>query len=647
MLFAAAFSFANAQLWLEENFNYPDGALEQADNSEVVLHKWMPSMKPADALGTSPQVVSRNLTYTGYPASAQGKSVVLDATVGAGSESQRISVYYLDTIGHRDTVSMYAAFLFKPLSAPNTSGRDFAVWEGSVTSSMVRGRLFLAKSGDKVKIGITKNSTSISNWSNDIAVGSTNLIVMKYEVIDGASNDVVKVFVNPTLNTAESANTPLVSADNATDMLVKAFGLRQRGIGAEISGLRIGTTWEEAIGMVADALLLENSIIGQDGFVNATTPNLWFTFNKSISLGSGDITLTEKGGQNTTLTPTISDKTVKFAVSLKENTDYTLTIPEGAFVNGDSKNAAITINFTTTDPNIYAIEEFNYTVGQEIEGNGGWTLTTATADQGGKSPLVAEEPLVYANYLSSAVGHSMLLDSAKQEISGDLKRNTVFPFTDSSVNTEDGNNTVYTAFLINLSEMNSTSGKEVFCYLKQGASDGANTTMRGRVMAKIENETVSFGIRKNSKTIEDWSTAIGKTETALLVVKYINKSTTSSGDNDEFYLYVNPDPTESEANNAALMLTAVGNDADGGADLRHICFRQMKLNATVSGIRIAKTWDSLFGLYTEDLLPEEPVTGVETIVNSTYSSAKKILHNGQLYILRDGNIYTISGQKIK
>lgn len=543
---------AHAELWLEENFNYPDGNLEQADNSKLVLHQWMQSLKPADANGTSPQVANRNLTYPGYISSGKGKVAVLDAAVGDESSTQRISVYYLDTIGKRDTISMYAAFLFKPLSAKNTSGRDFAIWEGSVGSSMCRGRIFLAKNGDAVKIGVSKNSSTINAWSGDIALGSTNLIVMKYEVVEGASNDVVKVFVNPGLKSKEDENTPLVTTDNATDMLVKGFGLRQRGNGAEIGGLRIGTTWED--------------VVKSDG-------------------------------------SDIPDK------------------PE-------------------TDPDIYAVEDFEYEAESAIEGQGGWVVSTATNDQGGQSPLVGATSLTYEGYGAGDKGGALILDSVSQQITADLKRNTVMPFAAGKLAEGD---VVYTALMVNMAQMGGTSGKELITYLKQGASDGANTTMRGRVTVKIEEGQKSFGIKKNSQTIENWSAATPKEETALLVIKYINNSSSSANAPDEFYLYVNPDPSKTEDENAAVMLEAVGNDADGGADLRYLCFRQMKVNATIDGIRVAKTWAKALN-YTAP--GDDPKDGVETII-SELPAAHKVLMDGTLYIIRDNGIYTVSGTKIQ
>ena len=637
-------STANAQLWLEENFNYPVGNLEQvASNAELIEHVWMPSMKAADANGVSPQVAEGALTYAGYASSGKGKKVVLDAKIGDANDSQRISVYYMDTLGKRDTVSMYAAFLFKPLSAKNTSGRDFAIWEGSVSSSMARGRVFLAKSGSMVKVGVSKNSSTISAWTNDLAIGETHLLVMKYEVVPGEKNDIIKVFVNPTLNTAESANTYIATSDAATDMIVRGFGLRQRGTGMEVSGLRIGTTWEEVMGMSANALFLEGSFPAPNSYVDPTTTQLTLTFNEEVALGTsnGVPTLTSIGGETKMLTPSIAGKVVTLPVVLEAEKDYRLSIPAGVFASGSAENMAIDIDFTTRNPNVYIVEDFAYLTGEPVEGNNGWVVSTSTADQGGISPVVADTLLTYAGYGNSAEGQSMVLDSVAQGISGDLKRNTVLPFTLDKVSVDAGSNVVYTAFLVNLSTMGSTSGKELFGYLKQGAENGANTTMRGRVQVKIEKNKMVFGIRKNSQEITQWSDSLDKNETALLVVKYINNSTSSSNTADEFFLYVNPDASKSEAENSALMQVAVGNDVDGGADLRAICFRQMKLNAYVGGIRVAKTWED--ALNNADTLNTEDIESIE----ATRPSASKVIVNGNLYILRDGKVYTIGGVRVQ
>ena len=544
---------AHAELYLEENFNYPDGDLEQAVQAPLELHKWMCSLKAEDAKGVSPQVANRNLTYPGYIASGQGKVAVLDAAVGDDATTQRISVYYIDTLGARDTVSMYAAFLMKPLSAKNTSGRDIAIWEGSASKSQARGRLFMIKSGSNVKLGIAKNNSSATSaYSQELTIGSVNLVVMKYEYIPGPKNDVVKVWVNPSLNKSEDENAALVCSasdiSGQTDMIVRGFGLRQRGNGVEIGGLRIASTWAEAV--------------KTDG----------------------------------------SD------------------IPDQPEVDTD----------------VYAVEDFVYDVESELEGQGGWVVSTKADEQGGKSPKIGAESLSYEGYFAGAEGGALVLDSVAQEISGSLKRTTAMPFVSDKLAEDD---VVYTALLVNMSNMNSTSGKDLFAYMKQGTEAAPSTTMRGRVVVKIEEGMKSFAIRKNSQTIENWSAATPKEETALLVVKYINKSTSSGGAADEFYLYVNPDPSKSEAENAVM--EAVGNDADGGSDLRYICFRQMKLNATVDGICVAKTWEKVLNGPSQD--KEEAVENIKAEADKT----QVILRNGQLLILRGEAVYSITGQRIQ
>ena len=152
-----------------------------------------------------------------------------------------------------------------------------------------------------------------------------------------------------------------------------------------------------------------------------------------------------------------------------------------------------------------------------------------------------------------------------------------------------------------------------------------------------------FGIRKNSQEITQWSDSVDKASTALLVVKYVNRSTSSANDADEFYMYVNPDPQKSEADNSALMLPADGNSEGGGADLRYLCFRQMKLNAMVSGIRVAKTWEAALA-YTEE--PGNQDDALEQ-VQSDEEQCTKVFINGAMYILRDGKVFTVTGMKVK
>ena len=234
-------------------------------------------------------------------------------------------------------------------------------------------------------------------------------------------------------------------------------------------------------------------------------------------------------------------------------------------------------------------EYFDYTENSALEGQGGWVVSTKASEATGSSPIVISRTITYSGYDGSATGKAALFDDAQQQTTEGNSRNSVVPFVSAKPATDD---VFYAAFLGDFSNTATTSGKEIFSFIKQGAAAGDGTTARGRVWVKVTSEgNKCFAIRKNGQTIETYSAETPKTDAALLVVKYVNKSTGSSGANDEFYLFVNPDPTKTEAENAAVKMDALGNDADGGADLRYVCFRQTKLNAAYAGLRVAKTWE--------------------------------------------------------
>lgn len=247
-------------------------------------------------------------------------------------------------------------------------------------------------------------------------------------------------------------------------------------------------------------------------------------------------------------------------------------------------------------------EYFNYTANSAIEGQGGWQVSTKPNEATGSSPIVVDQTITYTDYDGSAKGKALLLDNEKQNVTD--SRNTLVPFTSDKPATDD---VFYAAFLADFSNTATTGGKEIFCYIKQGTTTGTGTTARGRVQVKIADGKKSFAIRKNGQEITDWSAETPKEDAALLVVKYVNKSSGSSEAADEFYLYVNPDPSKSEADNASVMMEALGNTSDGGADLRYVCFRQTKLTAAYAGLRVAKTWADAVK-YTPSTPLEDPTT---------------------------------------
>lgn len=242
---------------------------------------------------------------------------------------------------------------------------------------------------------------------------------------------------------------------------------------------------------------------------------------------------------------------------------------------------------TPTDDNALLKEYFDYTENSALEGQGGWVVSTKASEATGSSPIVISRTITYSGYDGSATGKAALFDDNQQQTTEGNSRNTLVPFITDKPAVDD---VFYAAFLGDFSNTGTTSGKEIFTFIKQGTTASTGTTARGRVLVKIADGKKCFAIRKNAQTIETYSAETPKTDAALLVVKYVNKSTSSSGASDEFYLFVNPDPTKTEAENAAVKMDALGNASDGGSDLRYVCFRQTKLNAAYAGLRVARTW---------------------------------------------------------
>jgi hypothetical protein len=252
---------ASAQIFIENFATATVGANVEGYNS------WIVSPKSSDNLGKSPIIGAGALTYTGYASSGIGKVAILDSINGSASSTQRITTHYAtygnDTMKVAIGEKLYVAFLAKfSLESKTNTVRDFFTFEASKTSSMTRGRLFtkIAKTGNFV-LAISKNSTSSSILveSDSLSVNDTHLIVMVYESIEGADNDNVIVYYNPDLSKSENQQTKKIALKtNATGMAETAvsdysntaglaFNLRQRGIGAQIGGIRAAKNWTDAL----------------------------------------------------------------------------------------------------------------------------------------------------------------------------------------------------------------------------------------------------------------------------------------------------------------------------------------------------------------------------------------------------------------
>jgi len=225
---------------------------------------WFKCFKPADALGASPKIAEGALFYSGYIGTNIGNVAVLDSAVGTTSATQEISTHWVvfssgDTLRPIEGQKIYAAFIVNFSSHSYRSQRDFFTFEGSrgTGSSSTRGRIFakLNTAGTDITLAISKNSSSSGIYVESAplvnGVGINHLLVFCFDGIAGTSNDVNSLYIDPDLTLPEAQQTnKLTSTDVQTDYSVTVpigINLRQRSVGAQIGGIRVGTSWDSVL----------------------------------------------------------------------------------------------------------------------------------------------------------------------------------------------------------------------------------------------------------------------------------------------------------------------------------------------------------------------------------------------------------------
>ncbi len=186
LLSCVGLSFASAQtVFLAEHFDYPaDSALEN--------HGWYVHSGTSNPILVTDGGLSWSKTK--YKGSGVGNAAAVNNT---GYD------YNKPFNSDATSGSVYASFLLK--ANASTEGYIFHFGEyGSISSpdysklsSAFRARTFVTPGTNATdfKMGLTFNSNTISDFSGDLTLGETYLVVLKYTFVDGADNDEVSLFV--------------------------------------------------------------------------------------------------------------------------------------------------------------------------------------------------------------------------------------------------------------------------------------------------------------------------------------------------------------------------------------------------------------------------------------------------------------------
>lgn len=341
LLSAAATPFAaNAERLLTENFEYNLGNLYGQGN-------WL-------QYGTQTenpiQVVADQLTYPGYQDQAKGASVKMvavglqdqDLKKAFADEAMTSGAIYYSALMSFSTVPTADVYFFSLTGPTKTNG-----WADQKAGNGDNARLFICP-GDtegKVKLGMSKNASSPTYKTADIDLNTTYLVVLKYEIVEGITNDPFSMWLNPVISDTEPEADNVITdkADYAATGIQGVY-LRQGSTGTKLSSemligsVRVATTW-------ADLFDAGQGEVEQKASITASKldiPELCYQHQKQeavITVKAKEITEDITVGGLTSGEVSVSASTIPAAEACSEE-GYKLTVTVNP-TSGNSVNDAI------------------------------------------------------------------------------------------------------------------------------------------------------------------------------------------------------------------------------------------------------------------------------------------------------------------
>lgn len=246
---------ASAETYLAESFDYAEGNLYGNG-------KWVKYGKKT----TAPiQVAKSPLTFAGYQDNAAGKAVCLTKESGEycqmlfrdkGTDAAKGTVYYSALVNVSELPSGSRTAAFMALTGANSLD---ATKFGDAEAGSEGAGLFAQASGEGFKLGVSRNVANLGNvktsvaWADEeCALGTTYLVVVKYEIVDGADNDRISLWINPAKGDAEPTASVVADEESAESLAdVRGIELRQGSSSvaktpvAVIDEVRVASTWDE------------------------------------------------------------------------------------------------------------------------------------------------------------------------------------------------------------------------------------------------------------------------------------------------------------------------------------------------------------------------------------------------------------------
>lgn len=135
------------------------------------------------------------------------------------------------------------------------TGDYIAHFGSAILGNTYFGRLYIKKdpASDAVFFGVSKTSTDTAVYDTvPYAYNSTVLVIVRYSIVPGTTNDVISMWINPTLGSSAPTPTLNITPATADPTDIGRIALRQGGSTsgptALVDGIRVSTNWADVGG---------------------------------------------------------------------------------------------------------------------------------------------------------------------------------------------------------------------------------------------------------------------------------------------------------------------------------------------------------------------------------------------------------------
>jgi len=318
--FALSVFWANAQVVLDETFNYSSASL-------LTETSWTNTLSTNGAVvGTIGNLSSEPLSYGDgngmYALSGIGKLVTSDYTSG-GSDFKVVrplpssfssGVIYLSLMCKPGVAQNQANSEIMALSIGGGNGPKVLIGKGTLDAT-------------KFRFATTRASSSSGDYrfaATEYAdVSQTFLLVVKYDW----TTKTASLFVNPVVGSASEPTPDVVDNNSSKDVGAAIDGIRFRTTGSsitkfQVSGVRVSTTWAAAVGKQVAELPIPTANAASEATNNGFNAN-WTTVANAIGY---EIEVYEAGTVVKTLSVNGQSTGTVAITGLKSGTAYTYKV---------------------------------------------------------------------------------------------------------------------------------------------------------------------------------------------------------------------------------------------------------------------------------------------------------------------------------